>query len=104
MEIEYVDDLTTNFNVNNNSLSENEQLVDIANEIAQVAQINQHENLQLSDNNDLFNDKSLKQYASGSIDQINNSNRITYFINNQRRATLSSRVAEPEELYLMMMN
>ncbi|CAI2183341.1 12860_t:CDS:10 [Funneliformis geosporum] len=51
MEVEYVDDSTTNINVNNNS-SENEQLVDIANEIAQ----------------------------------------------NNTRATLSSRVAEPEEL------
>ncbi|CAI2174578.1 6746_t:CDS:2, partial [Funneliformis geosporum] len=97
MEVEYVDDSTTNFNVNNNS-SENEQLVDIANKITQVAQINQHEKLQLSDDDDLFNDESLEQCVSGSIDQINNFNGINYLINNQRRATLSSRVAAPEEL------
>src|SRR5688500_3045436 len=99
MEVEYVEDLTTDVNVNNNSLSENEQLVDIANEIAQMTRINQHDKLQLSDNNDdLFNDESLEQYASGLIDQINNSNEIVYLINNQRRAKLLLRVVEPKKL------
>ena len=98
-EVEYVEDPTTDVNANNNSLSENEQLVDIANEMARMARINQHEKLQLSDDNDdLFNDESLEQCASDSIDQINNSNEIVYLINNQRRAKLSSRVVEPEEL------
>ncbi|CAI2199558.1 10998_t:CDS:2, partial [Funneliformis geosporum] len=52
MKVEYVDDSTTNFN------------------------INQHKKLQLSNDDDLFNDKRLEQC----------------------KATLSSRVAEPEEL------
>ena len=61
MEVEYLEDPTTDVNANNNSLSENEQLVDIANEMARMAQINQHEKLQLSDDNDdLFNDESLE--------------------------------------------
>ncbi|CAB4480846.1 hypothetical protein RhiirA5_435019 [Rhizophagus irregularis] len=109
----------TNFNINNNLISENDQLADIAKEMAQVVYINQHKKLQLTENADIDSDddellsnklddldENLASRSSNQRDNSNeyndvnkiNSNEITYFLNHQRSARLPSRVAEPEEL------
>ncbi|CAB4392317.1 unnamed protein product [Rhizophagus irregularis] len=120
IEVEHVkENPATNFNINNNLISENDQLADIAKEMARVAYINQHEKLQLTENADIDSDDDEllnnklddldENLASGSSNQRDNSNEcndvdkinsneITYLLNHQRSARLPSRVAEPEEL------
>ncbi|RGB23490.1 hypothetical protein C1646_677072 [Rhizophagus diaphanus] len=100
-----------NFNL---LISENDQLYDIAKEVAQTAFINQNEELCSFVNN--VNDNSifgeydelgglnedLESYVSRSSDQMDNlskinSNEIIYLLNHQRSVTIPTILAEPEE-------
>ncbi|CAB4429116.1 unnamed protein product [Rhizophagus irregularis] len=69
IEVEHVkENSATNFNINNNLISENNQLADIAKKMAQVAYINQHEKLQLTENADIDSDDD--ELLSNKLDDL----------------------------------